>query len=188
MAELTRRSFLAGSGLAAAGAVLAGAPGIARASGGTATISTVITNGSVFTGCGPNAQAVAIDSRGRIAAVGTNRQIRGLAGYGTETVDAAGNTVIAGIQDGHVHPTAVVQYLIYPTLDDAQMTLAELQSTLTGFLTDPATVFPGGWLNVLGWTPSPTPMTHCRRTRATSTRSARASRSSFAAPTVTTRS
>jgi predicted amidohydrolase YtcJ len=151
MTDLTRRTFLAGTGLAAAGAVLGGAPGLAAAS--TRSIATVITNGRVWTGCGPVERAVAIDGRGCIAAVGTNREIRSLATVSTEVVDANGSTVIAGIQDGHVHPTAVVQYLIYPTLDDAQLTLAEMQSALTGFLDDPATVFPGGWLMVLGWNP-----------------------------------
>ncbi|MFZ0322901.1 MAG: amidohydrolase, partial [Actinomycetes bacterium] len=157
MTDLTRRTFLAGSGLAAAGTLLAGAPGMARAS--TAPkIATVVTNGRVWTGCGPDAQAIAIDARGGIAAVGSNREISRLAGSGTETVDAGGNTVIAGIHDGHVHPTAVVQYLIYPTLDDAQLTLAEMQAQLQAFLDDPATVFPGGWLVVLGWNPVACPV------------------------------
>lgn len=152
MTELNRRTFLAGSGLAAAGAVLAGAPGAAQAAT-RGKIATVITNGRVFTGCGPDAQAVAIDARGCIAAVGSNREVGRLAGYGTEVVDAGGSTVIAGIQDGHVHPSAVVQYLIYPTLEDAQLTLEQMQAQLQAFLDDPNTVFPGGWLKVLAWNP-----------------------------------
>lgn len=152
MTDLSRRTFLVGSGLAAAGAVIGAAPGMAQAAT-PAKIATVIQNGKVWTGCGPQKQAVAIDTWGRIAAVGSNRELAGLAGYQTKVIDAGGNTVIAGIQDGHVHPTAVVQYLMYPTLDDAQLTLAQMQSQLQGFLDDPNTTFPGGWLNVLGWNP-----------------------------------
>ena len=57
-----------------------------------------------------------------------------------------------------MHPTAVVQYLIYPTLDDAQLTLAEMQAALNGFLASPSTVYRGDWLFVLGWNPVACPV------------------------------
>ena len=79
-------------------------------------------------------------------------------GNRTVVLSAAGRTVISGIHDGHVHPTAVVQYLIYPTLDDAQLTLAAMQSALNGFLASPDTVFRGDWLFVLGWNPVACPV------------------------------
>jgi predicted amidohydrolase YtcJ len=48
------------------------------------------------------AQAVAI-ANGRFTAVGTNAEIRGLAGPATATIDLKGQTVIPGLADGHLH-------------------------------------------------------------------------------------
>lgn len=157
---LSRRSFITGSGVAAAGALLAGVPGVAAAAGKPkpTAAATVIKNGRVWTGRGTIADAVAIGSDGKIMAVGTNADMTNLVGSSTVVVSAAGGTVISGIQDGHVHAPYVVNYLIYPTLGQAQMTLAELQSALRGFLGDPNTVMPGGWLNVLEWNPVACPI------------------------------
>jgi predicted amidohydrolase YtcJ len=52
----------------------------------------------------PRAQAVAI-SRGAIIAVGTDAEIRDLAGAGTESIDLAGRLLLPGFQDAHVHPS-----------------------------------------------------------------------------------
>jgi predicted amidohydrolase YtcJ len=43
---------------------------------------------------------------GRILAVGTNAEIRKLAGPGTEQVDLRGRTVLPGLIDSHVHAPA----------------------------------------------------------------------------------
>lgn len=154
--HITRRAFIAGSGAAAAGAVMAGLPAVASAAGRPpkpTAAATVIKNGRVWTGKGTIAEAVAIGTDGKIMSVGTNADMTNLVGSKTVVLSAAGGTVISGIQDGHVHAPYVVQYLIYPTLGQAQMTLAELQNALRGFLSDPNTVLPGGWLNVVEWNP-----------------------------------
>jgi predicted amidohydrolase YtcJ len=160
--RIDRRRFLTGSGVAAAGALLAGAPAIARAAGtakpGSTTAATVIKNGRVWTGKGTIADAVAIGGNGKIMAVGTNNDMTSLVGSKTVVLSAAGGTVISGIHDGHIHPRAVVPYLIYPWLEDAQLTVAELTSALNGYLADAATVYAGDWLNVLGWNPVACPI------------------------------
>ncbi|MEK7380827.1 MAG: amidohydrolase family protein, partial [Gemmatimonadota bacterium] len=52
----------------------------------------------------PRAQALAV-AGGRILAVGTNAEIRLLAGPGTRTVDLGGQVVIPGVIDAHNHPS-----------------------------------------------------------------------------------
>jgi hypothetical protein len=158
---MDRRQFLRGSGLLAAGAVVAGAPGVARAAGKPpkpTAAATVIKNGRVWTGKGTIAEAVAIGTDGRIVAVGANADMTNLVGSKTVVLSAAGGTVIAGIHDGHMHPQAVVNFLIYPDLGNAECTLTELQQTLQGYLDDPDTVFPGGWLRVNNWSPIACPI------------------------------
>jgi predicted amidohydrolase YtcJ len=157
--RIDRRSFLAGSGAAAAGALLAGVPSVARAGGAKPTAAaTVIKNGRVWTGKGTIAEAVAIGTDGKIMAVGANTDMTNLVGSKTVVLSAAGGTVISGILDGHIHAPYVVQYLIYPTLEQAQLTLAQLQDKLRGYLADPNVVRPGGWLNVLEWNPVACPI------------------------------
>jgi predicted amidohydrolase YtcJ len=158
--SMNRRQFIAGTGVLAAGVVLPGLrAGLARAARPRPTsAATVIRNGRVWTGTGAIAEAVAIGSNGKILAVGTNQDMSRFVGSRTAVVSAAGGTVISGIHDGHMHPQAVVNFLIYPDLGNAEMTLAELQQTLQGYLDDPDTVFPGGWLRVNNWNPVACPV------------------------------
>ncbi|MFD0857568.1 amidohydrolase [Roseovarius aquimarinus] len=64
----------------------------------------VILNGKVLTmdDKAPRAEAVAI-AGGTILAVGTNAEMRALAGPGARVIDAAGGTVMPGLIDSHVH-------------------------------------------------------------------------------------
>lgn len=64
----------------------------------------VIINASIHTmdEAHPTASAVAIMGN-RIAAIGSTREIRALAGKGTRVIDAAGKTVFPGFNDAHVH-------------------------------------------------------------------------------------
>ncbi|MGH9795317.1 MAG: amidohydrolase [Candidatus Acidiferrales bacterium] len=64
----------------------------------------VILNGAVWTvdAAKPRAQAVAVVGE-RIAAVGTNEEIRQWAGPKTRTIDARGGSVLPGFIDSHVH-------------------------------------------------------------------------------------
>lgn len=53
----------------------------------------------------PRAEAILIQC-GKIAAIGSNSQIRKQAGRETETIDAKGRTVVPGLVDCHVHMTS----------------------------------------------------------------------------------
>ncbi|HTY81373.1 MAG TPA: amidohydrolase family protein, partial [Dehalococcoidales bacterium] len=64
----------------------------------------VITNGKIIT-VDPKfsiAQAVAVKN-GRIAAVGTNEEIKTVTGKKTKVIDLKGSTVLPGINDTHCH-------------------------------------------------------------------------------------
>ncbi|MBV8157899.1 MAG: amidohydrolase family protein, partial [Dyella sp.] len=64
----------------------------------------IVHNAKIHTGVAkrPEAQAMAI-SGSRIAAVGTNGQIRSLAGPATLVIDAGKRRVIPGLIDSHIH-------------------------------------------------------------------------------------
>ncbi len=62
----------------------------------------VIVNARVWTGTGRDADAVAV--RGdRIAAVGSDAELRGWIDDGTQVIDAGGKRVVPGITDSHLH-------------------------------------------------------------------------------------
>jgi predicted amidohydrolase YtcJ len=67
--------------------------------------SIVLLSGKVFTGdpARPYAEAIAIDGE-RIAAVGTNDEIRAMATSRTRVIELGGRLVIPGINDAHMHP------------------------------------------------------------------------------------
>lgn len=63
------------------------------------------------------AQAVAV-KEGKITAVGSNDEIKKLAGKETQVIDVQGKTVVPGINDGHLHPEwAAVSELNYKIPD-----------------------------------------------------------------------
>ena len=64
----------------------------------------ILVDGKVFTGnrAQPYAEALAI-SGSRISAVGSNAEIRRLAGRGTRRIDLDGRTVVPGFNDAHTH-------------------------------------------------------------------------------------
>jgi predicted amidohydrolase YtcJ len=59
----------------------------------------------------PDAQAVAICGE-RIARVGTNDEVRRLAGAGTRTIDAGGRLLVPGFNDAHVHLVSGAEELV----------------------------------------------------------------------------
>ncbi|HVS33097.1 MAG TPA: amidohydrolase [Thermoanaerobaculia bacterium] len=64
----------------------------------------ILVNGKVFTADEARPWAAAVAIRGdRITAVGDNEDVRALAGPGTRIIDAAGRTIVPGINDAHVH-------------------------------------------------------------------------------------
>ncbi|HVQ88858.1 MAG TPA: amidohydrolase, partial [Actinomycetes bacterium] len=151
--HVSRRTFLAGAG--AAGAVVA-APfvsGTAIASNSTA--ATIIYNGRVFTGRRKDSvqSAVAIDAAGQIIATGTWASVVRHKGRSTQLIDAQGGTVMAGLQDGHCHPMYAGLRSLSPSLDDAVLTVPQLQDILTSLLQASIDKEPDGWLVVESWNP-----------------------------------
>ena len=69
-------------------------------------IDTVLVNGKILTVDRESSMRSALAIReGRIAAVGTDADIRRLAGPKTRTIDLQGRTVIPGLIDSHIHAT-----------------------------------------------------------------------------------
>jgi predicted amidohydrolase YtcJ len=68
------------------------------------TADLILLNGKVFTvdSAKPSAEAIAIGG-GRIVAVGTNDEIKKLAGAKTRSIDLQGRTVVPGFNDAHFH-------------------------------------------------------------------------------------
>ena len=65
----------------------------------------IFQNGAVYTVDAARSWAHAVAVRdGRIVAVGTDDEIRAMAGPATEVVDLAGGMLVPGFQDAHVHP------------------------------------------------------------------------------------
>jgi hypothetical protein len=66
-------------------------------------VDLVVFNGRVFTGAGrPVAEALAVRGN-EILRVGSDREMKQLAGAATTVIDAHGGTVLPGFIDGHVH-------------------------------------------------------------------------------------
>ncbi len=107
----------------------------------------VLINGKVFTCDAANSihQAVAI-ADGRFAAVGTNEEIRALAGPSTKVIDLRGRLVLPGFIDAHIHPIGLG---IPNYLDVSQATsIAEIRRALA----EQAAETPAGqWIRGGGW-------------------------------------
>ena len=58
--------------------------------------------------------------------------MRRLVGSSTEIIDAAGGTVMAGIHDGHMHALPAAEQSLSPSLDNAELTVPELQASVAG--------------------------------------------------------
>ena len=65
-------------------------------------MSTLIYNAKIYLERERFAQAMLINDQGRIEAVGTNEEIKALAGDAT-CYDAAGRTIVPGFNDSHQH-------------------------------------------------------------------------------------
>jgi predicted amidohydrolase YtcJ len=105
-----RRNVL---GFAGAGAMAATWPGMTLAL--SVQPELIVLNAKVYTvdDTAPRAQAFAITD-GRFTAVGTNEEVRALAGPRTQTFDAQGMTIVPGFIDTHSHPRGVT--LLYDVI------------------------------------------------------------------------
>jgi predicted amidohydrolase YtcJ len=105
--------------------VMSACGNVSSSSGDTA--ATILTGGIVYTVEGDDwdltpSQAVAIDKDGKILAVGTDADIKKLAGKDTEKIDLAGKIVLPGFWDTHIH---------FPGTGITELFLIDLYSSMT---------------------------------------------------------
>ena len=91
----------------------------ATASGEAASSEDTSSGAGIGTEDGPPATAVAVHG-GRIVAVGTDDEIRDLAGGPAETVHLDGRPLLPGFQDAHVHPAFAGITMLRCDLDGAE--------------------------------------------------------------------
>ena len=87
----------------------------------------------------PRAEAFAVQ-HGRFTAVGTNADVRALAGASTRIVDAAGMTVTPGFIDTHSHPSGVNE------LTGVNVNLRTVAEVVAALRAKAATTPPGYWV------------------------------------------
>jgi predicted amidohydrolase YtcJ len=128
MSEFTRRQFLGSSAAVPLGIGLAACT--PAAPGGTlGRADTIVTGGKLLTmdKAMPEAEALAM-SGSHILAVGSNDDIRNLAGPKTKIIDATGMTVTPGFIDAHSHPLlakeAIGANVNLPRISDVKEALA----------------------------------------------------------------
>ena len=118
------------------------------------TPDTVFLNGTVVTmaRAGDISEAVAI-REGKIAAVGTNKQIRGLAGKLTKVVDLSGKTILPGFYAAHDHFPSVGRTALYQVdLNSPPIgPIRNLEDIVTALRAKAAEVRPGQWVMGRGY-------------------------------------
>lgn len=115
---------------------------------------TIYLNGTVITmnSDSPSANAVAVKD-GRIVSVGTNHDIRKLAGRDTKTVDLKGKVMLPGLIDAHSHfPVSGLDGLVYANLNSPPVgtieTIDNIVETLNKRLND---TVDGDWIVGMGY-------------------------------------
>ena len=81
---------------------------------------------------------------GRIAAVGTNAEVRRLAGSGTQQVDLGGKTVLPGLIDSHVHAPGASMYEFAGPVPDMET----IDDVLAYFRERAQKTEPGRWITL----------------------------------------
>jgi predicted amidohydrolase YtcJ len=103
--------------------------------GSTGSADLLLRNGAIAAPVlddAPGPGAVAVKD-GRIAAVGTDAELRGLVAAGTEVVDLAGRMLVPGFQDAHVHPPSSGLEMLRCNLSDA-FTIDEYERIVTAYV------------------------------------------------------
>src|SRR5687767_10197284 len=81
--------------------------GMAQAAVWNPAADVIFTGGTIVTmGKVPVAEALAI-KEGKIIGVGTSAEVLALRGPNTRVIDAAGKTLLPGLQDSHIHPVSL---------------------------------------------------------------------------------
>jgi predicted amidohydrolase YtcJ len=128
-------------------AALAGASGLVRAASDPRSADLVVRNARVYTQDErtPTAQALGVRD-GRIVAVGSNEAVAGLAGRGTQTLDAQGMTVVPGFIDCHVHADG--ETLLYEVLvgNPLEVEFVTIDSIVAKLRERAAKTPPGTWV------------------------------------------
>jgi predicted amidohydrolase YtcJ len=148
--EWSRRQVLHGAAAAAAGVATAGVSPAGAAQAHRKAADLIIYNGRVLVldRWFRSAEAVAVRD-GRVLAVGKTKHIRRLAGRRTELLDAAGGTVLPGINDSHLHLNAFGLDLPPFSYDVDTATIDELIEVVrTAVAEAPA---PDSWVRGQGW-------------------------------------
>jgi predicted amidohydrolase YtcJ len=108
----------------------------------------VLVNGVIYTGdpARPRAEAIAIQGE-RIVAVGSNREIRALAGAKARVVDLHGRFAMPGFNDAHIHLANGGQARLQIDFEGVK-SLAEFQQHIRARLNE---YKPGEWITGRGW-------------------------------------
>jgi predicted amidohydrolase YtcJ len=159
--EISRRQALTAAAAAAGGmatVTLAASP--AEAGGGAPDLVVLDGRVLVMDGGFRVTQALAVRD-GRVLAVGTNRDIRRLAGRRTRVVDAAGGTVLPGINDSHLHLNALGLTVPPFSYNVDTATIPELVEIVRGAVA--AAPSPDSWVRGQGWNDNRLPRPPDRR-------------------------
>jgi predicted amidohydrolase YtcJ len=116
------------------------------------TPTLVLTGGQVLTVDGDFTVAEGVAVRGRdIVAVGTDDEMRALAGPGTRIVELGGRTVLPGINDSHLHGAAYGLMRPPFALDVSHPAVGSIDD-IAGVVGEAvAAARPGEWIVGLGW-------------------------------------
>ncbi|WP_395671762.1 amidohydrolase [Phenylobacterium sp.] len=143
MGAHNRRNILGMAGAGLAGGAWPGLAGAAIA----VTPDLVVVNAKVYTvdERAPRAQAFAVKD-GRFLAVGSNDDVRGLAGPGTRVMDVQGATVVPGFIDTHCHP--VGERLLYDVIvgHPFEVEFVTIDSIVAKLRERAAKTPPGAWV------------------------------------------
>ncbi|HOC17322.1 MAG TPA: amidohydrolase [Vicinamibacterales bacterium] len=120
----------------------------------TGPVDLIVLNGRIYTADGSGRFAEALAVRGNtILRVGSNREVKRLAGRSTETIDAHGASVLPGLNDAHLHLVSGGLGLQQANLLDAS-TLEEIGAAIEAF----AAAHPDRpWVLGRGWYYTPFP-------------------------------
>ena len=150
--EIDRRTVLRGTAAMAAGPAFAGTLGSQAARATDEVADLVIHNGKVLVLDKDFRQASAVAIRdGRVLAVGTDRSLRRYRGARTQVINAAGGTVLPGINDSHNHLASLGLSLPPYAIDVNTTTIAELVEIVRQAVEEAPE--PTSWIRCRGWQP-----------------------------------